>query len=365
MKETLKLIKSIGIDILKLYKNFVHWNISKLIIFLYTSILSFIFALPFVILIVILYYGFNLWDYLNGFDSGVLEFLVLMWNRPFIFFILIIVSLLLFFFALFWYSYRKILLFKLNLWYLDWNKIWYLKNSYFDFKLMFNYLKVISLIILGLSVPVLAFIIVFFILFFIFWWASGVEIMIKSSQFNLFTILVWLVLFISFALFIYLSYRLYFAVLMLVDEKNYNSFKWSKYYLIESFNKTKNIGNFMKFILIFILISIIVLPFWNMQEHFSKSLKEVRAYREYSLLWDLEKSQVDKSENYVFLDTLKDKYSWYSNENLKNIEVTYFYFNYFLIFLNFILVFWLLEMTYISFYRHQIAKKKSILSVFS
>lgn len=365
MKETFKLIKSISIDILLLYKKFLHWNISKFIIFIASTALSFIMALPFIILILSMYYWLNLWEYLNWFNSWFLEFLALMWNRPFVFVILMLLSIMLIFAALFGYSYRRILFIKLNLSYLDWNNLWYLKNSYFDIKLIWQYLQVIALVALFLAIPVLVFFIVFFILFFIFWWASWVEVMIRSSQFNIFTILILLLLIVCFSSFIYLSYRLYFAVIMFVDEKNYDTFKWPKFYIKESYLKTKNMSGFMKFVTVFILLSIVVLPLGNVQDYFSKSLKEVRAYIEFSQLWEVEKSEVEKNQNYQFIDSLKEKYSWYSDENLKSIEITYFYFNYLFVIINFLIIFWVLEMTYISFYKHEIMKKKWILSMFS
>ncbi|NDK08566.1 hypothetical protein EOM39_04995 [Candidatus Gracilibacteria bacterium] len=365
MKETFKLIKSISIDILLLYKKFLHWNISKFIIFIASTALSFIMALPFIILILSMYYGLNLGEYLNGFNSGFLEFLALMGNRPFVFVILMLLSIMLIFAALFGYSYRRILFIKLNLSYLDGNNLGYLKNSYFDIKLIWQYLQVIALVALFLAIPVLVFFIVFFILFFIFGGASGVEVMIRSSQFNIFTILILLLLIVCFSSFIYLSYRLYFAVIMFVDEKNYDTFKGPKFYIKESYLKTKNMSGFMKFVTVFILLSIVVLPLGNVQDYFSKSLKEVRAYIEFSQLGEVEKSEVEKNQNYQFIDSLKEKYSGYSDENLKSIEITYFYFNYLFVIINFLIIFGVLEMTYISFYKHEIMKKKGILSMFS
>jgi hypothetical protein len=68
---------------------------------------------------------------------------------------------------------------------------------------------------------------------------------------------------------------------MLVDHKHYKDDEAPMFYIKKSFLKTKDIFVFMKFILIMILLSIIILPFGFLQDSYSKSLKDVRLYRQY------------------------------------------------------------------------------------
>jgi hypothetical protein len=89
-------------------------------------------------------------------------------------------------------------------------------------------------------------------------------------------------------------------------------------------------------------------------------------YRQYYSMWDTEKSVIDINENsnpnYDYINEIKPNYLGFSADKLNSLEVTYFYLNYFLVILNFLVIFGLLEIVIVSFYRHEILKKKSILS---
>lgn len=186
--------------------------------------------------------------------------------------------------------------------------------------------------------------------------------MILSSQFNLFTILILLLLIICFVAFVYVSYRTYFSIIMLVDKKHYEEEKSPMFYISESFIKTRSIYVFMRFILIMILLSFVTLPMGKLQEHFSSSLKEIRAYKDYVTLGETEKKVVLENPDYNYIIDLKDKYSTYSEKGIEKVELTYFYLDYFFVILNFLIIFGLFEMTVVSFYKYEIIKKKTILS---
>ncbi len=360
MKDIFKLIKIIFKDTKKLYKNFLHWNISKVFISIISTALSFLFALPFIIVLVIMYFAFDLNSYITSLDVSLFSLLWFLSSQPLIFILFVIFTLLTFFSALIGYSYRRVLFTKLNLSYIDWKKINYIKNSYFDFKLIWKYFKVISLVALLVTVPFFVFIIWFFILFFIFGWASGVQVLLTSSQFNLFSLLALLLLVICILAFVYLSYRLYFAVIMLVDDKYYKDDELPMFYIKKSFSKTRDIFGFMKFILIMLLLSILILPFGFLQDFYSKSLKDIRIYRPYYSMWEIEKNIItenkEENSNYDYINAIKLNYSGFSAEKLSSLEVTYFYLNYFLVIINFLLIFGLFEMITVSFYRYEIKK---------
>jgi membrane-anchored glycerophosphoryl diester phosphodiesterase (GDPDase) len=108
--------------------------------------------------------------------------------------------------------------------------------------------------------------------------------MIKLNPLNAFTVIAFISMIICFIAFIYISYRLLFTIIMLVDKKHYDDDKNPMYYIKESFSKTKNIFVFMKFGLIIILLSIFSLPLGVLQDNFSKSLEDIRVYKEYDLL---------------------------------------------------------------------------------
>jgi hypothetical protein len=169
MKDILKLIKSIFKDTKNLYRNFLHWNISKVFISLASIALSFLLALPSIIALIIMYFVFDLNSYITSLDVSILSLLGFLSSQPLVFLLFIIFSLLTFFSALIGYSYRRVLFTKLNLSYIESEKLPYfkiflikfpyIKNSYFNFKLIWKYFKVISLVALFVSMPFFVFII--------------------------------------------------------------------------------------------------------------------------------------------------------------------------------------------------------------
>lgn len=360
MKDIIKLIKSIFKDTKKLYKNFLHWNISKVFISLWSTLLAFLLASPFIVILFVMYFVFDLNSVITSLDVSLYSLLGFLSSNPLFFFIFSLFVILTFFSALIGYSYRRVLFTKLNLSYIDWEKLPYLKNSYFNFKLIWKYFKVISLVALFVSMPFFVFIIWFFALFFIFWWASWVQVLLNSSQFNVFSLLALLLLVICFVAFVYLSYRLYFSVIILVDKKHYKDDEKPMYYIKKSFLKTRDIFVFTKFILIMMFLSILVLPFWFLQDFYSKSLDDVRIYRQYYSMWEIEKNIItenkEENSNYDYINAIKSNYLGFSAEDLNSLEVTYFYLNYFLVIINFLLIFGLFEMITVSFYKYEIKK---------
>jgi len=107
-------------------------------------------------------------------------------------------------------------------------------------------------------------------------------------------------------------------------------------------------------------LSILVLPFWFLQDFYSKSLDDVRIYRQYYSMWEIEKNIItenkEENSNYDYINAIKSNYSGFSAEDLNSLEVTYFYLNYTLIIINFLLIFGLFEMITVSFYRYEIKK---------
>jgi len=173
-------------------------------------------------------------------------------------------------FLIFGYNYKIILLSNLYFSYLDWEKISYMKNIYFNTKKIFSYLSILSWIALVLLIPFLFFKIVFFILLFLFWWINEVSVLMQENgSSNMFSILAWIFFFISILVFLYLAYRLTFAYVIMLDKNYKENQKWI-FYIKESFKITSWMKIF-KFILVMIIFTILILPF----DYIWKSLEEL------------------------------------------------------------------------------------------
>lgn len=360
MKSTIKLIKNISKDVLIPYKNFIHWNISKIVISIAQILLWFLMALPFIIVLIILYFSFWLQVYFDWLQINILSMLSFLGEHPVIFIIFMLFSLLWWLTMLFAYSYRKVLFTKLNLTYLDWEKMSYLKNSYFDFKLIKKFMWVISMVALYMLIPVLIFLVLFLIIFFMFWWSDWVQTMINSSRFNPFTIVTFTLFTICLLAFLYIWYRLYFAVVMLSDNKKYDADEKISFYLKESYKHTKSLTTLLRFITMIVIVTIIILPFWSLGDHFSSSLQDVRNYQDFQTLTDDQKKTLENSSSNYYINKIKLDYSNLLSQDLKSLETTYFYLTYLFVIINFLLIFGLLEMVVVSFYKHEILSKKSV-----
>lgn len=271
-------LRKIFFDISLLYKNFIHWNISKALIFVFSLLLWILIALPFLILLWILIYfdPINWNEIISSYlatNSVWMSFLSAL-NENLLFmiieFLLVITIISLF---IFWYSYKIITLTNLNFSYLKWEKINYFKNIYFDYKKILTYLYILSRIWLILFLPILVFVLIFVILLFSFWWVEQVSNMIYTNWFfNYFSIILAISFFVLLLIFLYLTYKMTFAYIIMLDEKNYpNKEKWL-FYIKESYKITSWIKIF-KFLLIIILITIFFYPIgiiWKYIEWFWK-----------------------------------------------------------------------------------------------
>lgn len=357
MKDIIKLIKKIFLDISKIYINFIHWNISKVAISIWSFLLWLLLALPFIVLLIVLYFSFNLSVYFNSIYLDSSSLFSLMEKQPLLFSVFTITLLLAWLFMLFWYSYRKVLFAKLNFEYLDDKKLAYTKNNYFDFKLIIKYVKVISLVSFFSLIPVFIFLLLFIVIFFIFWWSAWVEAIIATNSLNLFTIISFTLFLVCLLFFIFIVYRLFFSIIILADSKNYKSDEKAFFYLKESYSKTKKLNVLWKFILTLFLLLIVIIPLSSVLDYYSNSLNDINKYMQYQSLSDEQKKQVDESSESYYFNNLKLDYLNKSNQELKELESTYKYLSYLFITLNLLLIFWLYEMAIVSFYKHQIIKK--------
>lgn len=262
--EITNLFKSILSDLLLVYKNFIHWNISKILITIFWFLLGILLSLPFfIILWLFIYFDSISWgqvlsDYIS---SGTISMSLMaeVYNNVWLLIWEWIILLWGVLFFIFWYSFKSITITQLYLTYLDGEKLWYFKNFYFNFKVIWSYLKLLFFVILILLIPVIIFIIAFFILLYSFWWVENVFQLLYKWDPNLFSILLLSVAFICSLTFIYLAYRLSFSYIILMDTKNYSEKSGISFYIKESFRITAGLKIF-KFLYFMVLFSIAMIP---------------------------------------------------------------------------------------------------------
>lgn len=145
---------------------------------------------------------------------------------------------------MFWIQYSTVCIYNLNLNYINWNKLDFWNNYYFNFGKIFKYLKIISLISLFLLIPIILFLVA---------WFFTVNII---ESYNLSVYIVWGLLILLVLTIIYMIYRLAFSLIIFLErafEKN-SAFSIIK----KSFNVTKWLV-FFKVALIYIIFSLILI----------------------------------------------------------------------------------------------------------
>ncbi|MDD5213880.1 MAG: hypothetical protein PHG82_05630 [Candidatus Gracilibacteria bacterium] len=262
----LEQFKNILSDLPLVYKNFIHWNISKVLITVFGFFLGVILSLPFfIVLALFIYFDPIAWkdvisSYFSSGGSIGMSLMAEVYNNYIILIIEGIILFLGFIFFIFGFSYKNLTITNLYLSYLKGEKLEYLKNLYFNFKTIFSYLKLLFLVILILLIPVFIFIISFIILLYSFGGVDSVFNLLNSGETNIFSVLLGSFALICILAFIYLAYRLSFSYIIFLDKDIYSDENKISFYVKESFNITSGLKIF-KFLLLIIIFSIFMIPF--------------------------------------------------------------------------------------------------------
>ena len=334
------LIKNIFWDIFMLYKNFIHFNISKILIFLVSILYWFVFFLPFALILFWIYY------YINSTMS-----IALVWANFYLALIYKIAYVLWMFFAFWAFSYYFVLLIKLDLKYIKQKKLELKKNYYFDLKLFFKYFKLFLLNFLIVFTPFLILIVILSILIFFLGWVSNVNQMIINSPVNSFSIISLVLFIITFLSIIYLSYRTLFSVVILVDEYKKKKLEKVTYYIKKSFLLTKWFKKIFRFFVVFTLVLLFSLPVVIPNNFLSQKAKEISDY-----LY-ITNNRVNLNDfDYKYLDYLQKKYSNKNSLVLQKEFKKTLYLSLFFKLLYFLFIVWLFEMFLVSFYKRELKK---------
>lgn len=214
-------------DFALLYKNFFHWTISKILITVFSFLLGVMMWLPFLILAgILIYFDPIAWkdiasEYMATQSLGLSFFAGIGGNLIFVGIevLLVILWVLSFFFGA---SYRLVLWNKLNLDYVHGEKTPYFGNYYFSWNKIGKFLGIVSWQGLILLIPVVIFLLFTWGLIFAFWGVNAVyELMIATNWIGTFSLVLFAGLIVTGLVFFYLTLKMTYSTIALVDEKRF------------------------------------------------------------------------------------------------------------------------------------------------
>jgi hypothetical protein len=258
-------MKKIFQDIILIYKNFWHWNLSKITLFIYAIVASFVFSIPF---LAGAFWGmYKLLPYLNTIPVSEPQQVlgVLIQNLPYTL-LLILCGLSILAIVIFFFTYLYYLLTHVYKGYLDGVQLPVSKNYYFSWSHIQKSMAVVSWMSLYLLVPIISGLVLFF--------AIGALSFVfpdtTSAKFIL-GIVGLIGLLGIFFLFIYYSTRLSFSISALADSTDMA--RSAKSYTDESFALTKNrFWRVLAIIFTYISVIVIILKIFNSIETSSNAI---------------------------------------------------------------------------------------------
>ncbi len=337
------LIVNVFWDIFYLYKNIIHFFISKILILLVTLLYIIVFFIP-----IFLVFGL-IFNFLGFFDWGFNPYLFL--GNPYYMIGGILFIVFLFIAYIISYSWSQILLNRLSFWYVNREKLPFSKNYYFDKKLFFIYFKVSLLLILIALIPFIIWWIGFLIIISFFWGISESLAVANSWIWNSLSISLLILTILSLILLIYLMYKTIFTYVILVDKYlKWKEIKKAIYYVKKSFKFTKWVKRFFRFFVVSLIIWILISPIYFFEDYFSTKAANIKDYIYYSAKI---KNWEDLKEYTIDYETLKLDYSDYDVEQLNFMVKKYSYLATLFYILEFVLIWGLYNLVLVSFYKNE------------
>jgi len=335
--------KNVGI----LYKNFLHWNISKVSIWIFSLLIALVMTLPVVAISLILCW--IMWvdwlGYLLTFSAGTLNAAVIYTVDFFIFCFFAIISALTFFLSL---SYGKIMYFDLNLQYLENKKAEYLKTKFFSPKLFLKFYNISLWVGLYLLIPVWVFIIWMIAAIAVNGWVNETGVALDNWN-QVLAVGTFIVAIVSISIFVYLSYRLYFSYVWLVDFKKFEELQPAKNYVKHSFKITRGWKKPLKLIGILFIFALIIAPYTIFSQALENTFNDMSNYSKYVEMGEQEKLLITQQNPQFQSVILK-----YQDVNIWDLQRNISLYNFMLIFLGvfgFLIITGIIEMVMVSHYK--------------
>lgn len=323
-------LKDIFFDILFVYKNFLHFCISRVCISLWGIVLSMLVALPiFLFWIVLWMFDWIAWldivktslDWTDPTHSGFLESIAM---HPYALVAMILVMLTALFFSLLAWSYTTFLLARLAVKYTQGKRLDYKKNLYFSRKHITTFLSLIC----WNMVYILAFLFIGFSFILAVYILSEISFISENTS----TVIIAIISLTFLLLTSYVIYRILFGYVIIATIWKHHELKSARSYLHKSIAITKG-TSFFKFIVVVFIYSMLMLPFKSLDTHIDNTLvymKDTLAFNT-GLVWNLEPEQLQ------YYEYITAEYSDLSNDEivdkivfLTRVKILYFFISYFL-----------------------------------
>lgn len=334
-------------DILFIYKNFIHWNISKILISVLSILLGIICALPFILVTVIGAF-IDPVPWLNMlWAENISQEVLLRWLawHPYWIVLIIFLSTISTVFFLLGSSYGSFLLARLSGKYVQRKRLEYKKNLYFSFVHLKVYIAIISWNALYLMAPILIWGGCIFFLYLIYniWYMTFTWLSYS---------LLWLTIILIAAL-SYMCYRLGFSYFIAAQEKKSTPPLPAKSYVDTSIALT-GWKSFWKFLFLAMAYFIILSPFNIIEEKLTVEIANMRdayAYKSENL------GTIDATQMQYY-EYITKEYEAYSKEDLLDKVTLYSRFKIVHFFLTYFLFGWLFLLIITSFYYRILLKNE-------
>ena len=349
------LIKHVFKDVSILYKNFLHWNISKISIWIFGFLIALTIMIPFLLITFLLLFILNVdwYSYTGHLVNGSLTHEMVLHKDFFLWAFMWIINIVVFFLG---WSYAKVIYFDMNLKYLDHKKPKYNKMRFFHFPIIWNYYKMSSLIALILSIPLIIWVILFSLIVSWAGWVNNAGVLLTNGNTALAMWLLVLAILVTVS-FIYLSYRFYYSYILFVKNHDSEHMDFSaKDCIRKSWNITKWFKKLLKLVWILFIFAVILLPFNIVEESLNNTYEDIRNYQIFTEVSESTQLQLQESDPYYY-GSLAIKYQQVSADDLqKNIQIYYNLIIFFNIIL-FLFISWVIEMVMVSFYKRVLTHK--------
>ena len=342
-----KQFRKILYDIFTVYKNFLHWNLSKICINIWWFLVGVILALPFFLLIVFIAlidpipWG-NFLVYHMQWISPLWEVLEYAGRYTFSFVIvtcLMIITWVMFFI---WNAYSHVLYIRLYNSYIDKDKLPLpiRDNIYFSIVHIHRFVTIALWTFLVLLIPTI--IILLFVWILIVFFNEG------FIDLTIFSLYLFILTLISIFIFSYVIYRIFFAyILMSLDSGKRVAETTARSYIQKSFLITAWWKKYLKFLFILCVAFLVLYPFTmihNTLDNDTTRLQQTIQYRTLAIA-DPDKAQ-ESDLRYVAQDYMHlDDETLFAN--YRGVRLLTFM----LSFVSFFILSWLYTMVFFSFYR--------------
>ncbi|MDC0506251.1 hypothetical protein OAN96_01500 [Candidatus Gracilibacteria bacterium] len=278
----LELLAKIFGDVKLLYKNFIHWNISKLIYYIYGVLLAIVLFIPMLVLFIIVLIPSGIW---GGFISGGFDIAAAVQAHPFIgllsmfvFFTMLLVT----YISL---SFGQYLVYGLNFKYIKGKKPRYFsKKRYLDLSYIMKYARVGLLLTAVMILPYLVSLIIFIVIVASFGGPATLETYILANPVNAVTIGLFILLLVTVVFSLYLAFRLSFALLILADNKQLSSKALD--YIKTSHSITSGWSRVLRFMGVFLVTAIATAPIHIAGDYMGGKIEDMQKYHDYLIFSD-------------------------------------------------------------------------------